>query len=145
MTGAFYDALCQKKLPIDEAFQKAHAALSPSSLDWASLQFFTLSPPAEAHAGGRRIVFSPTDPLPEIPEELVVSYEVNFNVSSPAIVDVLEGGVGGAPHIVVLQPLGEVADALPSNSRQWRRALKQADQLVDALGTQVSMVRPGMA
>jgi len=140
MTGAFYEALCQKKLPIDAAFQKAHEALSPSSLDWASLQFFTLTPPAEARSGGRRIVFSPAEPLPELSEELVVSYEVNFNVPPAAILEALEGRAGGDPDLVVLRPLGEVGDALPRTSRQWRRALEQADQLVDALGTQVSMV-----
>ena len=136
MTEALYDALCQKKLPIDEAYQQAHDALSPSSLDWASLQFFALSPPAETRSGGRRIVFSPSDPLPELSAELVVSYEVNFNVPPPAILEALEGRAGGDPDIVVLQPLGEVADELPRNDRQWRRTLDQADQLVDALGTQ---------
>ncbi|HYO74307.1 MAG TPA: CHAT domain-containing protein, partial [Archangium sp.] len=140
MTGALYDALCQKKLPIDEAFQKAHEALSPSSLDWASLQFFAPSPHAETRSGGRRIVFSPAEPLPEIPEELVVSYEVNFNVPPAAIIKALEGRTEVDPDIVVLQPLGKVEDALPSTSREWRRALEQADQFVDALGTQVSMV-----
>ncbi len=140
MAEALYDALCQKKLPIDEAFQKAHEALSPSSLDWIPLQFFTLSPLAETRSGGRRIVFSPDEPLPELPEELVVSYEVNFTVPPPAIIEALEGRAGEDPDIVVLQPLGAVADDLPRNSRQWRPAIEQADQLVDALGTRVSMV-----
>jgi hypothetical protein len=140
MTGPLYEALCQQKLPIDEAFQKAHEALSTSSLDWASLQFFALSPPGDVRARGQRIVFSPTEPLPELPDELVVAYEVNFNVAPASIIEVLEGRAGGDPDIIVLQPFGGVEDDLPSTSREWRRALKQADQLVDALGTQVSMV-----
>jgi hypothetical protein len=140
MTGALYEALCQHKLPIDEAFQKAHEALSPSSLDWASLQFFVSSPSGEVRARGQRIIFSSAEPLPELPEELVVAYAVNFNVASAAIVESLEGRAGGDPDIVVLQPFDRVADDLPSNDRDWRRALAQADQLVDALGTQVSMV-----
>ena len=140
MTGAFYESLCQRKVSIYEAFQAAHAALSSSSLDWASLQFFAPSPPAEARSGGRRIVFSSAEPLPEFPEEIAVAYEVNFNVAPASIVEALEGRAGGDPDIVVLQPFGRVEDALPSASRDWRRALEQADQLVDALGPQVSMV-----
>ncbi|MFL5345701.1 MAG: SAVED domain-containing protein [Hyalangium sp.] len=140
MTEALYDALCQKKLPIDDAFQKAHEALSPSSLDWASLQFFAPSPPAEARPRGQRIVFSSAEPLPELPEELVVAYEVNFNVAPASIVEALAGHAGGDPDIVVLQPFDKVADDLPCTVKEWRRALEQADQLVDALGTQVSMV-----
>ncbi|WNG31943.1 SAVED domain-containing protein [Cystobacter fuscus] len=140
MTGALYDALCQKKLPIGEAFQKAHEALSDLSLDWASLQFFEPSPPGDVRARGQRVVFSPDEPLPELPEELVVAYEVNFNVSPPAIIDALDGRAGGDPDIVVLQPFDEVEDDLPRNARQWRRAIEQADQLVNTLGTRVLMV-----
>ncbi|HEX5750684.1 MAG TPA: SAVED domain-containing protein [Archangium sp.] len=140
MTEALYEALCQRKFPIDVAFQKAHEALSASSLDWASLQFFAPSPPVEARTRGQRIVFSPDAPIPELPEELAVAYEVNFNVAPASMVEALEGRAGGDPDIVALQPFGRVADDLPNTTRDWRRALKQADQLVNRLGTDVSMV-----
>ncbi|WP_083968141.1 SAVED domain-containing protein [Hyalangium minutum] len=139
MTGAFYQALCGQNVPIYEAFQKAHEVLSASSLDWASLQFFAQSPP-EARARGQRIVFSPDTPLPELPEELVVAYEVNFNVAHASIIEALKGEAGEDPDVVVLQPFDKVRDDLPATSREWRRALDQADQLVDALGTHVSKV-----
>lgn len=140
MTGALYEALCRRNVPIHVAFQDAHAALSPLSLDWASLQFFAPCPPEGARARGQRIVFSPAEALPELPEELVVAYEVNFNVASASIADALDGRTGGDPDVVVLHPFDKVRDDLPSTASEWRRALTQADQLVDSLGTHVSMV-----
>lgn len=140
MTGAFYEALCQRNLSIHEAYQHAHAALSASFLDWASLQFFAQAHPEAVRATGQRIVFSPSEPLPALPEELVVAYEVNFNVAPASVAEALAGRAGGDPDVIALQPFDKVRDDLPSTPREWRRALEQADQLVDALGPQVCMV-----
>jgi hypothetical protein len=139
MTEALYEALCKQKLPIDEAFQKAHAALSASSLDWASLQFFALSA-EDARERGQRMVFSSAETLPELSEEVVVAYEVNFNVAPASIAEALKGQAGEDLDVVVLQPFDKFRDDLPSTAKEWRHALEHADQLVDALGVRVSMV-----
>ena len=140
MTRALYEALCSRNAHIYEAFQEAHAALGASSLDWASLQFFAPAPAEPSRGQGQRVVFSPGAVLPELPAEVVVAYEVNFNVAPASIVESIGARDAGTLDVVVLQPFDKVKDDLPATSKDWRRALEQADQLVDALGPQVAMV-----
>ncbi|MFP2925393.1 CHAT domain-containing protein [Pyxidicoccus sp. 3LG] len=137
MTGAFYTALCQRKASLLEAYQQAHEALNPSSLDGASLQFFTQAPCEAAHAKRPAIVFSPDAVLPELSEEVAVAYEVNFTVASAAIVEALRHE---APDVIALRPFATPADALPSTPKEWRSALQHADRLMDVLGPQVDSV-----
>ncbi|HZH14547.1 MAG TPA: SAVED domain-containing protein [Archangium sp.] len=140
LTGALYEALCQRKVSIHEAFQEAHAALSALSLDWASLQLFALSPPEKARVPGQRVVFSPMKALPELPEEIAVAYEVNFHIAPASIVEATRGRDGRNPDVIVLQPFDTVRDELPARAKDWKRAIQHADRLVDALGPQVDKV-----
>ena len=139
MTRAFHSALYREKASVRKAFQAAHASLSVSTLDWASLQLFVV-PPAKAPPG-QRWPFSEEHGLPaSVRSEVVVAYEVNFDVPTSGIAEALMGRLGPEPDVVLLRPLGRVADGLPSKRSEWRCAIDQADKLVCALGARVSHV-----
>ncbi|MCY1040642.1 SAVED domain-containing protein [Corallococcus sp. bb12-1] len=134
MTEAFHEALCQRDARVHDAYQAAHAALQDSSLDWASLQLF-VAPQDVNHAPGQHVVFAPGVALPsDLKPELAVAYEMNFNIPPAFVEDALAGRTGANPDIIVLRPLGDVGDALPSSQDEWRRALTHAEALVRALG-----------
>lgn len=139
VTRAFHSSLYREKTSVRKSFQAAHASLSVSTLDWASLQLFVVTP--EKVPPGQRWLFSEEHGLPaSVRREVVVAYEVNFDVPTTSIAEALEGRLGPEPDVVLLRPLGRVADGLPSKRREWQSAIDQADKLVSALGARVSHV-----
>ncbi|MCP3099296.1 SAVED domain-containing protein [Myxococcus sp. K15C18031901] len=137
MSRAFHEAFSMRKTSIREAYQAAHAALPLNTSDWASLQLFMPAPSEEKPLRGERILFEPEHP-PRMPDEVAVAYEVNFNVAEGSIHEALVKQDAATIPTLVLQPFGRVDDGLPATPVEWRRAFKQAEQLVNAMGPEVS-------